>query len=117
MCVNSNVRHLISIILHSQGAEAAPPLGTVLGNLGVNAVKFSKEFNEFTSELPKYFKIRVLITVYENKTVTFKTKMPTTGFILSSLRDNILMKLSQLTKLLNWQSLNYRNYLWKNLFL
>jgi len=30
----------------------------------------------------------VLITVYENKTVTFKTKMPTTGFILSSLRDN-----------------------------
>jgi len=88
MCVNSNVRHLISIILHSQGAEAAPPLGTVLGNLGVNAVKFSKEFNEFTSELPKYFKIRVLITVYENKTVTFKTKMPTTGFILSSLRDN-----------------------------
>jgi len=35
MCVNSNVRHLISIILHSQGAEAAPPLGTVLGNLGV----------------------------------------------------------------------------------
>jgi len=88
MCVNSNVKNLISIALYSQGAEAAPPLGTVLGNLGVNAIKFSKEFNEFTSELPKYFKVRVLITVYENKTVTFKTKMPTTGFILSLLRDN-----------------------------
>jgi len=27
-------------------ADAVPPLGTVLGNLGINAVKFCKDFND-----------------------------------------------------------------------
>jgi ribosomal protein L11 len=87
MCKDLEVKHKVSITLNSQSAEAAPPLGTVLGNLGVNAIKFSKDFNEFTKDLPSYLKLRVEIFVYENKSVTFSTRMPTTGFILSLLRD------------------------------
>ena len=40
----------VSIYLRAQMAESGPPLGTVLGNLGVNTVKFCKEFNDFTKD-------------------------------------------------------------------
>jgi ribosomal protein L11 len=43
-------KYIINIIIRSKSAESGPPLGTVLGNLGVNTVKFVKEFNDFTND-------------------------------------------------------------------
>jgi len=102
MCSNQEVKHIISIILNSQGAEAAPPLGTVLGNLGINAIKFSKEFNEFTKDLPTYFRVRVIIFVYENKNIKYEIKAPTTGCILSLLKESFpddLIPVDEIVKL------------------
>jgi large subunit ribosomal protein L11 len=73
----------LCIFIRSQQAEATPPLGTVLGNLGLNAIKFCKEFNDFTQELPSYFYLRVFITIFEDKSFSLKVAAPTIGFILS----------------------------------
>lgn len=42
----------ISLFLRAQSVDSGPPLGTILGNLGVNTVKFCKDFNEFTKDIP-----------------------------------------------------------------
>jgi large subunit ribosomal protein L11 len=84
----------LKIYIKAQGAETGPPLGTVLGNIGLNTVKFCKEFNDFTKDLPSYFKIGVTIIIEENKDYIFKVTEPSTGFIVSLLRkeETILNK-------------------------
>jgi large subunit ribosomal protein L11 len=84
MCLS--IKHKVYIKVKSQTAETGPPLGTVLGNLGVNTVKFCKEFNEFTMDLPNYFQLRLEIIIYENKSFNFNCKEPSTGYILSLLK-------------------------------
>jgi len=76
----------LKVYIKAQGAETGPPLGTILGNVGLNTIKFCKEFNDFTKELPSYFKIGVIISIEENKSYFFTTKEPTVGFILSLLK-------------------------------
>lgn len=65
------IKHKKILYLQSQSVEAAPPLGTILGNLGVNTVKFCEEFNKFTNKLPSYFVIKTYISIYENRTFSF----------------------------------------------
>lgn len=76
----------LSLYVKAGQAEAGPPLGTVLGNLGVNSSKFCKEFNEFTRGLPAYLKLKVYINVYENRTFDFKVKLPSTPYFISLLK-------------------------------
>jgi ribosomal protein L11 len=38
-----SVKNVIFLFVRSQMADAGPPLGTVLGNLGINAIKFCKD--------------------------------------------------------------------------
>ena len=47
-----DVTHVKKCFLTSHAAEPVPPLGTILGNLGVNTVKFCEEFNIFSKNLP-----------------------------------------------------------------
>lgn len=77
---------ILIICIYAQKAEAGPPLGTILGNLGINATKFAKDFNEHTKDLPEYFKVVTHITVLENKSYYFDIFKPTTGYILSLLK-------------------------------
>src|SRR5450432_3627835 len=82
------ILHTVTIFLRAKMAESGPPLGTILGNLGINTIKFCKEFNDFTLDLPNYFKLRVSIIVFENKTFSFSIRISTVGFILSLLKIN-----------------------------
>jgi len=75
--------------VRSQVAETGPPLGTVLGNLGANAVKFVKEFNEYTKELPSYFLLKVQISIFYDRSYKFSVLLPTTGFILSFIKSKV----------------------------
>lgn len=84
--MQQDVKHIINIAIRSQNAESGPPLGTVLGNIGVNAIKFAKDFNEYTIDLPNYFKLNVQIFIYRNNTYKFTTRMPDVGYILFLLR-------------------------------
>ena|ERR1700722_17640412 len=76
------VRSSLYFYIRSQSAEIGPPLGTVLGNLGLNASKFVNDFNDFTKELPSYFLLKVFIYILEDRTFSFSIKLPSTGFIL-----------------------------------
>src|ERR1700744_4699870 len=82
----------LSLYIRAGQAESGPPLGTILGNMGVQTVKFCKEFNDFTKELPIYFLLKVKITIAENKTFTFSIEQPSIGFIISLLKQEEKIK-------------------------
>ena len=88
----SEITHTIVIFLRAQSVESGPPLGTILGNLGVNTVKFCKDFNDFTKELPNYFSVRVTINIFEDRSFNFYVEAPSTGFILSLLKFERIVK-------------------------
>ena len=81
------LHHKLTLYIRAQSAEATPPLGTVLGNLGVNSIKFCKEFNEFTQDLPSYITLAVSVTVMENRSYAFEIiGGPSIGQLVSLLR-------------------------------
>jgi len=61
MSLTLEVSHIKKCFLISGSAEPAPPLGTILGNLGVNTIQFCEEFNLYTKNLPNYFYLKVAI--------------------------------------------------------
>jgi len=86
MAVEQKAKFIKKIYIRSQMAEAAPPLGTILGNLGVNTQNFCTSFNLFTQKIPNYFLLKVTIFIYDNRTTTFKISLPSIGFILNILK-------------------------------
>jgi len=92
---------VLTLYIRAGKALTGPPLGTILGNIGVATVKFVKEFNEFTNTLPDYFLLGVKIVVSENKSFTFTVKMPSVGFILSLLKKKKLLKIYTVLLLLH----------------
>ena len=81
-----NIIIKLTIYIRANSAESGPPLGTTLGNIGVNTIKFCKEFNEFTKDLPNYFLLRVSIIIEENKGFTFTVSLPSIGFLIYLLK-------------------------------
>jgi len=73
---------VLTLYIRANKAQTGPPLGTILGNIGVATVKFVKEFNEFTNTLPDYFLLGVKKIVKKNKSFTFFITMPSIGVIL-----------------------------------
>ena len=65
----------IKLQIEAGKANPSPPVGTALGQRGVNIMEFCKAFNEKTKDLAG-FKIPVVITVYADKSFTFITKQP-----------------------------------------
>jgi len=86
------VKHIKKIYLRAQSADPAPPLGTVLGNLGVNTNTFCTSFNLHTKQLSSYFSLKVTIFIYENRTTSFVVDLPSIGFILSLLKFDKVVK-------------------------
>jgi large subunit ribosomal protein L11 len=80
------------LYIRANSAKSGPPLGTTLGNIGVNTMKFCKEFNDYTNELPNYFLLKVTILVTENKSFTFSVDLPSVGFIISMLKKEESIK-------------------------
>ncbi len=76
----------LCVFIRAQSAENVPPLGTILGNLGVNSLKFCKDFNEFTKELPNYFVLKVFISILEDRSYRFEIFLPSIGYLLSFLK-------------------------------
>ncbi len=87
-----NISHVKKCFLKAKSAEPIPPLGTILGNLGLNTVKFCEEFNIITKDLPSYFLLVTIINIYDNKSYEINLKFPTTGFILNLLKFGYKLK-------------------------
>ena len=62
-------------------ATPAPPVGRALGQLGVNFVQFTKEFNARTADKGDLI-IPVVITVYKDRTFSYNTKTPPAAVLL-----------------------------------
>ncbi len=69
------VKTLIKLNLPAGAATPAPPVGPALGQHGVPIMDFIKQYNDKTSDLRGQI-IPALITVYEDNTFTFVTKLP-----------------------------------------
>ena len=65
-----------SIYLRMGSVESGPPLSTILGNFGINTIKFVKDLNEFTSDLPTYFLLVVNVSINSDRTYKFDINEP-----------------------------------------
>lgn len=70
------VKTFIKLQIPAGAANPAPPVGPALGQHGVNIMDFCKQFNEKTRKLEQGVPIPVVITVFEDRSFTFITKMP-----------------------------------------
>ncbi|MEM1193271.1 MAG: 50S ribosomal protein L11 [Pseudomonadota bacterium] len=63
-------------------ATPSPPIGPALGQRGLNIMEFCKAFNAASQEMDKGMPIPTVITIYSDKSFTFKTKTPPASFLL-----------------------------------
>ena len=69
------VKTIIKINLPAAEATAGPPVGPALGQHGLPIMDFIKAYNEKTAQLKGKI-IPAVITVYEDRTFSFITKLP-----------------------------------------
>ena len=76
MAVKKKVKTQIKLQIPAGNANPAPPVGPALGQQGVNIMEFCKQFNAKTASMEAGMTIPVVITVFEDRSFTFITKMP-----------------------------------------
>jgi large subunit ribosomal protein L11 len=72
----------IKLQVKAGSATPSPPIGPALGQRGVNIMGFCKEFNARTENVEKGTPLPTVITVYQDKSFTFRTKTPPATFFL-----------------------------------
>ncbi len=75
------VKAVIKLHIPAGKANPAPPVGSALGQHGINIMAFCKEDNERTAGQAGSI-IPVEITVFEDRSFTFVTKTPPTADLL-----------------------------------
>src|SRR5208282_6142911 len=76
------VKTIIKLQIAAGAATPAPPVGPALGQHGVNIMDFCKQFNERTKSMEAGMTIPVVITVFEDRSFAFITKMPPVSSLL-----------------------------------
>jgi len=75
------VETVLKLQIRGGQANPAPPVGPALGQAGINIMEFCKAFNAATQEKAGTI-IPVEITVFQDKSFTFKTKTPPAAVLL-----------------------------------
>ena len=75
------VTNIVKLQIEAGKATPAPPVGPALGSTGINIMQFTKEFNEKTANQPGMI-IPVVITVYQDKSFSFITKVPPVAVLI-----------------------------------
>ena len=75
------VLSLVKLQLKAGQATPAPPVGTALGQHGVNIMEFCKAYNEATQQQMGQV-IPVELTIYEDRSFSFITKQPPAAELL-----------------------------------
>jgi len=65
----------VKLQIRAGQATPAPPVGTALGQHGVNIMEFCKQYNDATQQFAGQV-IPVELTIYEDRSFTFVTKQP-----------------------------------------
>ena len=82
MAVKKKLKTCIKLQIPAGAANPAPPVGPALGQHGVNIMDFCKQFNERTRTMESGMKIPVVISVFEDRSFAFITKMPPMSALL-----------------------------------
>lgn len=69
------IKTIIKLNIPAAEATPAPPIGPALGQHGLPIMDFVKQYNEKTAKLKGQI-IPAVITVYQDRTFTFITKLP-----------------------------------------
>jgi len=75
------IKTVIKLQITAGKATPAPPVGPALGQHGINIMAFCKEYNERTASQEGSI-IPAEITVYEDRSFSFVTKMPPVSDLL-----------------------------------
>ena len=74
---------IVKLQIKAGQATPAPPVGTALGQHGVNIMEFCRQYNEATqSQMGQV--IPAELTIYEDRTFSFITKQPPAAEMLKS---------------------------------
>lgn len=76
------VKTVIKLQIPAGAANPAPPVGPALGQHGINIMDFCKQFNERTKSTEAGMIVPAVITVFEDRSFTFITKMPPVSSLL-----------------------------------
>ena len=63
-------------------ATPSPPIGPALGQRGINIMEFCKAFNAKSQDIEPGAPCPTIITYYQDKSFTFKTKTPPASYLL-----------------------------------
>lgn len=86
MATSKKITAKLKLVIPAGGATPAPPVGSTLGQYGVNMMDFINSFNEQTKDL-KGVPTPVVLTIYEDKSFTFITKSePAASMIKKTLK-------------------------------
>jgi large subunit ribosomal protein L11 len=66
---------LVKLQIRAGQATPAPPVGTALGQHGVNIMEFCKQYNDATQSMAGQV-VPVDLTIYEDRSFSFVTKQP-----------------------------------------
>jgi large subunit ribosomal protein L11 len=66
---------IVKLQIQAGQATPAPPVGTALGQHGVNIMDFCKQYNEATQQYAGQV-IPAVLTIYEDRSFSFITKQP-----------------------------------------
>jgi large subunit ribosomal protein L11 len=75
------IKTILKLNLQAGSANPAPPVGTSLGPHGINIMDFCNKYNETTKD-KKGQMIPVEITIFEDRTFEFVTKLPPVAEII-----------------------------------
>lgn len=75
------IKQIIKLQIEASKATPAPPIGTVLGPVGINIGDFCSQFNNDSKERSGEV-VPVILTVYEDRTFSFVMKTPPAAFLL-----------------------------------
>lgn len=76
------IESYIKLQVPANEANPSPPVGPALGQHGINIMEFCKAFNAKTQDMEKGMPVPVVITVYNDRSFTFITKMPPVSVLL-----------------------------------
>lgn len=79
--MSKKVIKVIKLQIPAGKANPAPPVGSALGQHGVNIQDFCTQFNEKTKEQGGSI-LPVVISVYEDRSFSFITKMPPASILI-----------------------------------